>query len=194
MERGEGGSLSIELWQQAALVLGLRLDLTLGRDPMEEPADAGHLDVEELALRLGRATGRRRNFELPTRPANPSLSTDVGLFDDPNRLLIQLECVNTFGNVNAAIRSSDRKRAEAEELAIAQGHGNPYRVRQCWIVRATRRNRELLRRYPEIFASRFIGSSRGWVDSLTGGTLPPDQPGLVWCDVAATRLFEWRRR
>ena len=193
LERGRGGALSLQAWQQVALVLGLRLDLTLGRDPFEEPQDAGHLAIEELVLRLGRQIGCRRTFELPTKPTNPSLSTDVGLTDDTNRRLIQVECVNTFGNVNASIRSSDRKRSEAQELAIAIGHGDPYAVHQVWVVRDTRRNKELLARYPEIFATRFTGSSIAWVRALTKGTAPPTEPGLVWCDLAATRIFEWRR-
>ncbi len=138
LERGDGGTLSLEVWQQVALVLNLHLELTLGRDPLEEPADAGHLGVQELVLRLGRKVGHGRTFELPTKPSNPSLSTDVGLTDDINRRLIQVECVNTFGNVNASIRSSDRKRAEAEALAISIGHGRPYSVHQVWVVRATR--------------------------------------------------------
>ena len=194
MERGEGGTLSLEVWQQVVLVLGLPLDLTLGRDALEEPADAGHLDVQELMLRTGRKAGYRRTFEVPTKPSDPSLSTDVGLTDDANRRLLQVECVNTFGNINAAIRSSDRKRAEAEAHAIAIGHGEPYDVHQVWVIRATRRNRELLARYPELFATRFPGSSKVWVKALIIGSSPPDQPGLVWCDVRATRLFEWRPR
>jgi transcriptional regulator with XRE-family HTH domain len=194
IERGHGGSLSLEAWQQVALVLQLHLELTLGRDPLEEPADAGHLGIQELVLRLGRQIGVNRTFELANRPANPQLSTDVGLTDDVNRRLIQVECVNVFGNVNASIRSSDRKRAEAEELAVAIGHGKPYAVHQVWVVRATRRNRELLSRYPELFATRFPGSSLACVDALAKGTKPPDAPGLVWCDVNATRLFEWRKR
>jgi hypothetical protein len=44
-----------------------------------------------------------------------------------------------------------------------------------------------------VFASRFPGSSRRWVDALTTGTPPPRETGLVWCDVGATRLSEWRR-
>lgn len=76
-------------------------------------------------LRVGRRGVYRRTFELPTKPSNPSLSTDVGLTDDRNRWLIQVECVNTFGNVNASIRSADRKRAEAEALAVALGYGSP---------------------------------------------------------------------
>lgn len=192
LERGDGGSLSLELWQQLALVLALPFDVSLGRDALEEPIDAGHLAIQELVLRLGRATGRRRTFELATKPAEPARSTDVGLIDDSQRRLLQVECVNTFGNINASIRSSDRKRAEAEALAISIGHGRPYTVHLCWVVRATRRNRQLLATYPELFASRFPGSSRAWVDALTRGGPPPDEPGLVWCDVHATRLFEWR--
>jgi transcriptional regulator with XRE-family HTH domain len=195
LERGAGGTLSLEVWQQVALLLGLPLDLTLGRDPLQAPDDAGHLAVQELVLRLGRKLGCRRTFELPTKPSNPSLSTDVGLTDDTNRRLVQVECVNTFGAINAAIRSSDRKRAEAEELAIAIGHGRPYTVHQVWVVRATRRNRQILARYPELFGSRFTGSSRAWVQALTEPQAPPPtQPSLVWCDVAATRIFEWRPR
>lgn len=144
-------------------------------------------------LRVGRRGVYRRTFELPTKPSNPSLSTDVGLTDDRNRWLIQVECVNTFGNVNASIRSADRKRAEAEALAVAIGYGSPYSVHQCWVVRATRRNRALLARHPEISAARFTGSSKAWVSALVSGSPPPEQPGLVWCDVGATRLFEWRR-
>lgn len=194
IERGVGGSLSLETWQQVATVLGLRLDLTLGRDALEEPVDAGHLAVQELVLRLGRLAGYRRTYELATKPSDPSLSTDVGLTDDANRRLIQVECVNTFGNINAAIRSSDRKRAEAEATAISIGHGQPYAVHQVWVVRATRRNRALLSRYPELFAARFTGSSKRWVNTLGTGAAPPNEVGLVWCDVNATRLFEWRSR
>jgi hypothetical protein len=104
-----------------------------------------------------------------------------------------VECVNVFGTVNASIRSSDRKRAEAEELAVAIGHGRTYTVHQVWVVRASQRNREIVARYPEIFTARFTGSSHAWVRALTEGTAPPNEPGLVWCDVKATRLFAWRR-
>ena len=155
----------------------------MGRDSLEEPADAGQLGVQELVLRIGRRGGYRRTFELATKPSDPSRSTDVGLIDDTNRRLVQVECVNTFGNVNASIRSSDRKRAEAEELAIAMGHGDPYSVHIVWVVRATRRNRQLIATYPELFASRFTGSSRAWVEALSSGTPPPAELGLVWCDV-----------
>jgi transcriptional regulator with XRE-family HTH domain len=192
LERGAGGNLSLVLWQQVALVLNLPLDLQLGRDALEDPADAGHLGIQELVLRLGRATGRRRTFELPTKPTDPSRSVDVGLIDDLRRCLIRIECVNSWGDVGASIRSSDRKRAEAEALAVSIGHGDPYSVHECWVVRATRRNRALVARYPELFATRFPASSRAWVAALTSRMRPLDERGLVWCDVACTRIFAWR--
>jgi transcriptional regulator with XRE-family HTH domain len=194
IERGRGGSHSVHAWQRLAIALHLPLEVQLGRDALEEPADVGHLAVQELALRIGRAAGYLRTFELQTRPADPSRSTDVGLRSDSERRLIRLECVNTFGDIGAAVRSSDRKDAEAEAYAVAIGHGLRYTVHTCWIIRATRRNRELIARYPEVFASRFPGSSAAWLQALTAGSAPPAQSGLVWCDVKATRLYAWRRR
>lgn len=197
LERGEGGSLSVETWHRVALVLDLPFSIDLGRDPIEEPTDAGHLAMQELVMRLGRTAGFRRTFELPSKPSDPARSTDVGLVNDTQRRLILIECVNTFGNVGASVRSSDRKRAESEAHAIALGHGRPYDVHVCWVVKATRRNRDLVARYPELFESRFPGSSRAWVRALEGGsaaTPPPREIGLIWCDVRATRIFEWRPR
>lgn len=194
VERGEGGSLSLQVWQRIAGALELPLNVELGRDAKEEPADAGHLAVQELAMRLGRGAGYRRTFELPTKPADPSRSTDVGLVDDLHRRLVLVECVNTFGNIGASVRSADRKRQEAEALAVSMGHGNPYSVHEVWVVRGTRRNRELVARYPELFGSRFPGSSQSWVRALSLGAPPPHERGFVWADARATRLFEWRPR
>ncbi len=192
LERGDGGTLALESWQQVALALALPLDLILGRDALDEPTDAGHLAIQELVLRTARHAGYSRRFELPTKPADPTHSTDVGLRHDTRRWLIQVECWNTFGNVNASVRSTDRKKAEAEAMAIAIGNGEPFAVHVVWVVRATRRNRALLARYPEIFATRFSGSSRAWVAALSDGERPPTADGLVWCDVGATRVYEWR--
>jgi hypothetical protein len=93
------------------------------------------------------------------------------------------------------VRSTRRKIAEAEQLAVALGgETGPYRVAAVWIVRDTRRNREILTRYPEVFAAAFTGSSRQWVAALTTAEArAPAELGLVWCDRAAPRLFGWRR-
>jgi transcriptional regulator with XRE-family HTH domain len=192
MERGFGGSLSLDAWQRAMLTVDRPLRVEIPRDPRAEPTDAGHLRVQELVLRLGRAAGYRVSFELATRPAEPARSADIALRHDAGGRLVLVECWNTIGDIGAAARSSTRKLAEAESLA--SGTDNRPGVFGCWVVRATQQNRALLSRYPEVFSSRFPGSSVGWVTALTTGAEPPRQAGLVWCDVAATRLYAWRTR
>jgi len=183
----------MDAWQRIGLAVDRPLVVTLQRDTAGETADAGHLTIQELVLRLGRAAGYAASFELSTRPAEPWRSADVGLRDDTRRRLILVECWNTIGDVGAASRSSERKRADAEALAAARWGQEPAAIGVVWVVRAIARNRALVARYPEVFAARFPGSSAGWVRALMEGTAPPDQPGLCWCDVAATRLFAWRR-
>lgn len=199
IERGRGGSHTLDTWQRLALAVDRPMRIELRRDAREEPADAGHLAVQELVMRLGRQAGYRGTFELSTRPSEPSRSTDVGLRNDRARLLILVECWNTFGDVGAAVRSTNRKLAEVAELAIAVGGDRPHRIASCWVARDVERNRQLLARYPELFASKFPGSSALWVRALTGPAAPgvrhdpPVDLGLVWCDARATRLFPWRR-
>lgn len=193
-ENGHGAGLTLDTWQRLGVAFDRPLRLELARDALEEPADAGHLALQELVIGLGRRVGYTGLFELATRPADSRRSVDVGLRDDRRRQLVLVEVWNTFGDVGASARSTNRKVAEAEALAVVLGGESPYSVAACWVVRATRRNRELVARYPELFAARFPGSSAGWVRALTQGGDPPSEPGLTWADVAATRLFAWRRR
>lgn len=192
-ERGLGGGLTLDAWQRIAIALGMPLRVSFARDPLTETPDAGHLAIQELVLRIGRTAGSAGSFELPTRPADPWRSIDVGLRDDVRRRIVVVECWNVFGDIGSAARASVRKLAEAAELAAARWGDEPHAVGLVWVVRATARNRALVARYPEVFGSRFPGSSAGWVAALTTGAPPPTEPGLVWCDVAATRLFPWRR-
>lgn len=137
--------------------------------------------MQELLLRLGRAAGFDRQFELATRPTEPWRSADVVLGSEARRTLIHEECWNSFGDLGSAARSSTRKLAELEEMAIGMW-GPSARAALVWVVRATARNRLLVARYPEVFATRFPGSSRAWVAALTAGGPIPTEPGLVWCD------------
>jgi hypothetical protein len=79
-----------------------------------------------------------------------------------------------------------------DALAVARS-GETATTGLVWVVRATARNRALVARYPEVFGRAFPGSSRRWLEALTAGAAPPDEPGLIWSDVAGTRLFAWRR-
>ncbi len=185
-----------DLWFALADALGVPFRMEFGRDPTQELEDAGHLEMQEFMLRLGRAGGFGRGFELATRSANPAYSVDVGLRDDVRRLLVLEECWNTFGNIGASVRSTRRKIAEAEALAVAAGgERGPYQVAAVWIVRDSPRNRAVLARYPQIFEVTFTGSSSAWVTVLTvRGASVPGELGLVWCDPRRGRLTAWRRR
>lgn len=195
IERGRGAGVPLEVWFALSEALDVQLRLEFGRDRLDEPADAGHLQLQEMVLRLARAAGYAGTFELPTRPTHPTLSVDIGLRDDRRRLLVLVECWNTFGNIGASVRNTRRKQAEAEALAVAVGgERGPYRVATCWVVRDSRRNREILARYPETFGSTFTGSSVGWLSALAHrGAMPPDAIGLVWGEIRGARLAAWRR-
>jgi transcriptional regulator with XRE-family HTH domain len=184
--------LDVDGLQRIAVALGRRLEIRISRDSLEGPVDAGHLAMQELVLRLGRATGCTGSFELPTRPAEPWRSIDVVLACSARRRVILCECWNTIGDIGAAVRSTTRKAAELDALAAGR-FGPDASVATVWVVRATMRNRSLVARYPEVFAGRFPGSSRRWVEALNHGLAPPKEAGLVWCDAAATRLFAWRQ-
>jgi len=193
MERGLGSS-TIEALQRVALAVGRPAVITLQRDIDGGTADAGHLAMQELVLRLGRLAGFQASFELATKPSEPWRSIDVGLIHDRLRLLIVVECWNTIGDVGAAARTSARKLTESVDLATSRWGHKPAQVGLVWIVRASARNRALVARYPEVFASRFPGSSAAWIATLTEAAPPPALPGLVWANISATRLFAWRRR
>jgi len=192
-ERGLGAKMTMDAWQRLAVGLGMPLRISFGRDPLAETADAAHLAIQELVLAVARGAGFNGRFELVTRPAQPARSVDVGLIHEVRLMIVLAECWNTFGDVGAGARSSQRKLAEARDLAVSRWGEAPHRVGLVWIVRASAVNRALVARYPEVFASQFPGSSAGWVEALVDGSPPPDEPGLVWCDVRATRLFAWRR-
>jgi hypothetical protein len=160
---------------------------------VREPADAGHLAMQEQLLELALSTGRPGTFEVATRPADPRHSIDVCIRDVRNRALIIEEAWNSFGDLGASIRSTNRKAAEAAALAATIDDGPPYRVATVWVVRPTAANRALVGRYPQIFAAAFPGSSRAWVRALVNGAPPPDQPGLVWLEPRSGRISEWRR-
>ncbi len=195
MEAGHATGTPVEIWFALAVALDRYVKFEFARDPLQELADAGHADIQELVLRVAKVAGYRGGFELRTRPADPSRSIDVPLISNHQRRLVIAECWNTFGDLGGAARSSKQKQSFASETAVVLGgDSGPYEVGLCWVVRDTKRNRELVARYQHIFDAFLPGSSLGWIKALTvSGALMPAQSGLVWCDLRATRLFARRR-
>ena len=192
IEAGKGGGCPTHLWFALGEALDLPIRFEFGRDPLAELEDAGHLDLQEFMLELAHNTGRRRSFEFQPQ-ASSGFSIDVAVRDDLTRSLVLQECWNTFGNLGAAVRSTRRKMAQLEEIGVAiGGEQGAYRVAACWVVRDVQRNRNVLAKYPEIFASTFTASSMAWISSLTSATQPPVAMGIVWCDPRRRRLTQVR--
>jgi len=196
LELGAGATAPLELWVKLGIALGRPLAVGFSRDmAAAEPADAGHLAAQELVLRLARAHGRRASAELATRPANPAAWADVVLADDRIRTLILVEIVNRSGNLGADLRTTDRKLAELEGLAVlAGGDGTPYAVTGGWLLVDTAANRALVARFGELLRTRFPGSSSRWAHALAEGTRPPQEPAIAWIDTRAGRIYPLRWR
>jgi transcriptional regulator with XRE-family HTH domain len=192
LEAGHGQGTSIATWTAIGIALGRPLAIGFARDITGAPRDAGHLAAQELLLRLAAGNGRVGQFELPTRPADPSSSIDVCLRDHKARVLIVAEIWNRLDDLGAAVRTMSRKVAEATVLAVT--HDPPDRVASCWLLVDTAANREIVRRYPAVIKATFDGSSAAWVQALTSGSRPPDRPGIAWIDPRRGRLTELRVR
>jgi transcriptional regulator with XRE-family HTH domain len=196
IQRGMGASASLETWVKLGKAVGRPLAVSFSRDiDAHEAHDAGHLAAQELVLGFARRHGRRADFELPTRPSDPTRSIDVALLDDAARVLIVVEIWNRLDDLGRAARATSRKAAEAEGPAtIAARTGPPYRVAVCWLLVDTAANRRLVARYPEILQSRFPGSSFGWARCLCDCLPPPDQSGIAWIDPRSGRIVPLRIR
>lgn len=193
IEHGDGGGVTVDGWQRVTLALGRPLRIEIGRDPLESPVDAGHLAAQEILLRLVRLVGFIRRVELLTRPANSRHAIDVVALDPRREILIVIEVINVIEDVGAGQRGFSRKLAEAAEVAAGMGFPDA-RIAGCWAVVDNRRNRALIGRYPEFFATGFPGSSAQWVQALTTGAPPPREPGLIWVDTRHGRLIARRVR
>ena len=169
------------------------LKFEFARDPLGDVADDGHLAMQELVIRVAKAAGWEVSFEAPSRAWDSRRSIDVRLTDRIGRQIVIVECWNTFGDLGAAARSSNAKvRAEELRAVAIAGDGEPFAVGLLWVVRDTKANRELMRRYREIFAARLPGSSSVWLRSIVARRKVPAQSGLLWSDTHATRLFARR--
>jgi len=106
-----------------------------------------------------------------------------------------MEVIDWFSDVGAPMRDWNRRLDAVDRYAVARMVGNEPlpRTSGCWVVRATRRNRDLIGRHGHLFRARFPGSGRLWLDSLTDPSVQmPREPALLWVSVAGDRLFASR--
>jgi transcriptional regulator with XRE-family HTH domain len=143
ISRLERGVPPLEIGElvRVARALGIAPRVELGRDPHDGPADAGHLAIQELLVRLARATAGAALVELPLGTSDRAFSVDVCVLRRRQGELILQEAWNRIGDVGAGLRSFDRKLSLAAEAAVAFP-APPSVVTGVWVVRVTRSNRE----------------------------------------------------
>ena len=199
LERGEASGVSLRTWVRAASVIGVTVKAYLaGVSSAGRPMDAVHLRTQELIARTGLEGGWASMPELAIDDAaRGSRSLDLWLERramDGGIEVIAFEVMDWFEDVGARFRDWDRRIERVRQLAAGtrsvegpDGLRLPI-VAGCWVVRDTRRNRELLRDHATLFAARFPGSGRALLDALTSGTPLVPECSLVWVNVAGDRL------
>ena len=196
--RADGGA-TLRVLSRAAMAVGGELHVYVSNTTSaDRPRDAVHLRHQELIARTANGggwkavpeqaidqdarTSRAADVLLQRPSRSPALGTDWSI----------IEVWDLFVDVGASFRDWDRRLAAVERLAIARmppGDGPVPRTGGCWVVRATKRNRELLAAHRHLFRARFPGSPRAWLNALSTSAPMPAEPGLLWVRVDGTALY-----
>ena len=200
LETQGDGRYTLATWDRAAFAVGGRLNAYVeGASAADQPRDAVHLRNQELIIRTAKDGGWRA---LPEEP----LDRDVGRSRWGDVLLHRrrpgdadeyalLEVIDWFDDVGAPTRAWQRRLDAVERYAIARMVDDQTlpRVSGCWVVRATRRNRQLIGEHRNFFQTRFPGSGRAWITALTQSATPmPAGSALLWVSVRGERMFPVR--
>ena len=193
MECGQGAGASLESWAAVTAAVDEQLVAYLEHaSGAMLPRDHAHLKGQELVIRTTKSGGWQPMPEAAIDPlAFRSRSVDVLLTRRHRRELAVVEIWDWFDDVGAALRSLDAKLETAGRRTLESRHGTS----GLWVVRATRRNRDLVADLHALFAAKFAGSAAEWLRALGDPDSPmPAENGFVWADVRATRLFAARLR
>jgi transcriptional regulator with XRE-family HTH domain len=198
LERDRDAGYTLATWDRAAHAVGTALSAYLPQASLAaQPRDAVHLRNQEMLLRTTRPGGWMGLAEEAfDRNVARSRFADVLLerraASRVGREYALLEVIDWFDDVGAPSRDWQRRLDAVERYAIARmkpGEALP-RVSGCWVLRATRRNRQLVGEHGAFFRSRFAGSGRAWIAALTDKTVAmPAESALLWVDVQGTRIF-----
>ena len=199
LERGKKVA-TVPVWSRAAQAVGGRL-----RAYVEEtsaatlPRDAVQLRNQELVIRLAKPGAWRPLPEQQIdREARTSRWADV-LLERRHAHASTEYCIceiwDWVADVGGSVRDFSRRLDALDRYGVARMRGDEPvpRAGGFWLLRATRRNRELVNEHRNFFHSRFAGSGRAWLAALTSTAAPmPSDPALLWVDVGGTRIFAAR--
>jgi transcriptional regulator with XRE-family HTH domain len=186
-------------WDRAAHAVGTRLSAYLPETSAADgPRDAVQLRAQELIIRtsLPGGWGGLPEEQIDSEPSRSRVA-DVILYrpiQGPREYAL-MEVIDWFDDVGAPTRAWHRRLAAVERYAIARmrGDGPVPRIGGCWVIRATRRNRQLIGEHRHFFRARFPGSGRAWLAALTDPTSPmPGEHALLWVSVKGERIYPAR--
>jgi hypothetical protein len=193
-ERGRGRSGTIESWGMVAAAVGEQLVGYLEHAPGASlPRDIEHVRRQSALIRIAASGGWAAMPELAIdRDVARSRSIDVALVRAATREAIVVEIWNWFDDVGGSLRGLDGKLGSVRSRLDP---GTEWTVRGLFVVRDTRRNRDLLADLRALFVARFGADSGQWLKALTNPEQPiPTGDGLLWSDRAGTSLKASRLR
>lgn len=175
--------MSLRVWMRAADAIGSDIRAYLEHLPgADQPRDALHLRIQELVASTAAAGGWRIE---PEQMVGGIGFADMLLSRPDSRALVEI--CTWLSDVGESFRSWQRK------LDALSTSGHPEQVTGCWVLRATRRNRQLVAAHRTLFAARFPASPQAWLRTFTDpAAAPPTDAGLLWVTVRGDRLFASR--
>ena len=196
LERGRGTVASLETLTAAAAAVHTELAAFIQAQPGADlPRDIEHLRRQELVIRLAVTGGWRARPERPIDPgATRSRSIDVYLSRGDGQEVAVIEIVDLVTDVGDVLRGlADKVAAIRRERAARSADGPPSLVAGLLVIRATRRNRALVKSLSGMFDSRFPTPGRRWLQALSDPGMPMSAAdGFVWSTVSGDRLFAAR--
>jgi transcriptional regulator with XRE-family HTH domain len=172
---------SLTVLQAVGLALGA--DLVVHLYATTGPAIRDRWQTPILDALLGNlAPIWRRAVEVPVhRPARGVI--DAVLYRPDAHVFVPTEIQSRIERVEQQIRWAAQKAQSLRSSEVWRMAGtDEATISPLLVVRATRRMRELVTRYPEVFATAYPASARGAYRALTGGSAWPG-PALLWADV-----------
>jgi transcriptional regulator with XRE-family HTH domain len=191
-ERGGGRAGSLETWASLAEAVGGRLVVYVEDSPSaDRPRDHEHLIRQDLVIRVATPGGWTGTPEHGLRPDGVERwrYVDLLLRRTSTRELAVVEVWNLLADVGDGLRGLATKVERLHTL-------NPgWSVTGLLVVRATARNRRTVARLSALFQAALSASSAACLRALQDpGARLPSGNGMLWSDVAGTRLFAARRR
>lgn len=191
LERGASTTVALETLASCAAAVGLQLaaflEAVAGADL---PRDIEHLRRQQLVIAYAAGGGWTAKPERAIdTSADRSRSIDVQLQREARQEIAVVEIEDLLADGGHAMRGlADKVAAIRREFG-----GLAPEVRGLVILRATKRNRAMVRELRDLFATRFPGSSDAWLAALRDPSVAmPRGDGFAWSSVDGTPLFPAR--